>query len=100
MGRRQDVHTLEHGGLSDASDSVSDRFEELFVNPALITLARQRGELDCGGLRYLVVANGRFSQLIVPIEAGHIVIALEATADVEYLADAVMRFLEHHELRT
>lgn len=57
MGRRQDVHTLERAGLSDASDSVSDRFEELFINPALITLARQRGELDCGGLRYLVVAT-------------------------------------------
>lgn len=98
VGRGQDVHALERAGLSDASDAVSDRFEELFTNPALVTLARQRGELDCGGLRYLVVAYGHFSQLIVPVPAGHVSISLEATADVEDVADAVVNALEHHDL--
>jgi hypothetical protein len=99
MGRGQDVHTLERAGVSDASGLSLHRFEELFVNPALMTVSRQRGELDCGGHRYLVVAYGRFSQLIVPIETGYISISLEAIADVEHVAVAVISLLERYELR-
>ena len=49
----QDVRLRERPGLSAASSGESDRYEELLVNPALITLARQRGDIDCGGLDYL-----------------------------------------------
>ena len=49
----QDVRLRERPGLSAASSGDSDRYEELLVNPALITLARQRGDIDCGGLDYL-----------------------------------------------
>jgi hypothetical protein len=35
--------------LSLASAPESDRYEELLVNPTLLTLTRQRGEIDCGG---------------------------------------------------
>jgi hypothetical protein len=59
LGRGQDVELRERPGLSDTSSSESDRYEELLVNPTLVTLARQRGEIDCGGLDYLVVAYGR-----------------------------------------
>jgi hypothetical protein len=38
-----------------ASSSDSDRYEELLVNPTLITLATQRGNIDCGGLDYLII---------------------------------------------
>lgn len=48
-GRGQDVELRERPDLADASSSESDRYEELLVNPTLITLARQRGEIDCGG---------------------------------------------------
>jgi hypothetical protein len=51
----QDVAMCEREGLGGASSSDSDRYEELLVNPTLIGLARQRGEIDCGGLDYLVV---------------------------------------------
>jgi len=40
--------------ISGASASESDRYEELFVNPTL-TLVRQRGNLDCGGARFVLV---------------------------------------------
>ena len=32
-----------------------DRYEELLVNPTLLTLAGQRGDIDYGGLRCLVL---------------------------------------------
>jgi hypothetical protein len=47
----QDVELRQRPGLADASSSESDRFEELLVNPVLLLLTRQRGEIDCGGLR-------------------------------------------------
>ena len=42
----------------DASGLESDRYEELLVNPTLLTLATQRGNIDCGGLKYLIVRYG------------------------------------------
>jgi hypothetical protein len=80
VGRGQDVELRERPGLSDASSSGSDRYEELLVNPTQLTLARQRGEIDCGGLDYLVVAYGSFFQLVMPIPGGHVSVAIERTA--------------------
>ena len=47
------------------------------MNPTLITLASQRGEIDCGGLDYLVVAYGSFFQLVLPVDGGHVSVAIE-----------------------
>ena len=43
-----------------ASSSESDRYEELLVNPTLLKLASQRGDIDCGGLDYILVRYGNF----------------------------------------
>ena len=40
------------------------------MNPTLLTLARQRGGIDCGGLDYLVIAYGSFFQLVMAIDGG------------------------------
>jgi len=73
-------------GLTNASAGESDRYEELLVNPALLTLARQRGNIDCGGLRYLVVRYGGFFQIILPLADGHLSVAVEAHANPVALA--------------
>jgi hypothetical protein len=77
----QDVTMRQREGIEEASSSESDRFEELLVNPTLLTLARQRGEIDCGGLEFVVVGYGNFRQLVVPLDAGHVSIAFELDAD-------------------
>jgi hypothetical protein len=77
LARGQDVHLRERPDLADASSSESDRYEELLVNPTLLTLARQRGDIDCGGLDYLIVAYGSFFQLVTPVEGGHVSVAIE-----------------------
>jgi len=48
------LETKSKEGTIDASSSDSDRYEELLVNPTLITLATQRGNIDCGGLDYML----------------------------------------------
>ncbi|WP_415878222.1 hypothetical protein [Methylomonas sp. TEB] len=64
-----------------ASSSESDRYEELLVNPTLLKLASQRGNIDCGGLEYLFVRYGNFFQFVCPISLGHISVCIEPDAD-------------------
>lgn len=90
IARGQDVELRERPGLADASSSESDRYEELLVNPALILLTRQRGEIDCGGLRYLIVRYGNFTQVIVPNPAGgHVSVAVATGHDPVAVAEQV-----------
>jgi hypothetical protein len=85
--RGGELSSQERQDLADASASESDRYEELLVNPTLVTLARQRGDIDCGGLEYLVIRYGHFFQFVVPIEGGHASIAFEPHANpVEHAA--------------
>ncbi len=87
IGRAQAVVSESREELDGASAASSDFFEELLVNPALLLLARQRGELDCGGLRYVVVAYGNFNQLVIPLGPGaHLSVALELSVDAQRLA--------------
>ena len=61
-GSGQSIELSQREGVLDASGAASDFFEELLVNPTLLTLARQRGNLDCGGLRHVIVGYRNFNQ--------------------------------------
>jgi hypothetical protein len=98
VGRGQEVVMGERPGLSSASSGESDRYEELLVNPTLVTLARQRGEIDCGGLRFLVVAYGNFHQLVIPMHEGHVSIAFELDGDPLGAFPTVLHLLAEHGL--
>jgi prevent-host-death family protein len=65
------LFTQQRDGLDAASAPESDRYEELFVNPTLLTLARQRGNLDCGGAEFVLVRYGNFYQLVIDLPDGH-----------------------------
>ena len=58
--RHGELSLRQRPNLSLASAPESDRYEELLVNPTLLTLTRQRGDIDCGGLSYVVVRYGNF----------------------------------------
>ncbi|HET7838205.1 MAG TPA: hypothetical protein VFL04_00495 [Rectinemataceae bacterium] len=79
--RGGELVTRARGGRANASSSESDRYEELIVNPTLLTLLTQRGNIDCGGLRHVIIRYGSFFQLVLPIEGGHLSVCLEAEAD-------------------
>jgi hypothetical protein len=72
-----------------ASASESDRYEELFVNPALLTLVRQRGNLDCGGARFVLVRYGNFYQLVIDLSDGHVSVCFELASNPIDYADAI-----------
>ena len=55
----------------------SDRYEELIVNPTLIKLLTQRGNIDCGGCRHVIVRYGTFFAFIQPVADGHVTVSFE-----------------------
>ncbi len=67
--------------LANASSSESDKYEELLVNPTLLTLVRQRGNIDCGGLDYILIRYGSFFEVVAPIDGGHLSVGLEPASD-------------------
>ncbi len=93
FGVGQDIHTAQRGSPEGASDASSDFYEELLVNPTLLTVARQRGELDCGGLRHVIVGYGNFTQVVVPAADGHVSVCIEREANAEQAADDIVRLL-------
>lgn len=96
FGEGQRVETAQRDGIADASDASSDFFEELLVNPTLLLLARQRGDLDCGGLRYVIVAYGNFNQVVIPTSSGHVSVCVERDADADAVARQVAQLLQQH----
>ena len=82
--------------LQNASSSNSDLYEELLVNPTLLTLATRRGNIDCGGLRYLIVGYGHFEMLVIPTSAGHVGVGFELGANpADYLQTILSVMADH-----
>jgi hypothetical protein len=79
---------------ADASSPESDRYEELLVNPTLIKLASQRGNIDCGGLDYLIVRYGSFFQFVLPAEWGHVSVCIEKTADPVAIGEKIKHWIK------
>ena len=88
----------ERPGLANSSTPESDKYEELIVNPTLLTLVQQRGNIDCGGVKFVVIRYGNFWQSIWPIKQGHVSVGLEPTADPLELAKAIHRVIVEQEL--
>jgi hypothetical protein len=78
----------------DSSSPDTDKYEELLVNPTLLTMARQRGNLDCGGLRFLIIGYGHFYQLVKEINNGHISICLGKNVDLTNMPEKIFALLK------
>jgi hypothetical protein len=80
-------------GLTNASASESDKYEELIVNPTLLKLLTQRGEIDCGGLQYVLIRYGHFFEFVQAVPGGHLSVGIEPSADVPSTVDAIRALL-------
>jgi len=76
----KELQLRERPGLAGASASETDRYEELLVNPAVLTLLRRRGEIDCGGLDHVWIRYGNFWTGLFPTDGGHVNVGLEPDA--------------------
>ncbi|WP_211236734.1 hypothetical protein [Sporocytophaga myxococcoides] len=91
---QNELNSKQRSSLSDNSSADTDRYEELLVNPVLLTAARQRGNIDCGGLRFIIIAYGNFYQLIKETSFGHVSICLEKRANLTHLPDEIFECLK------
>jgi hypothetical protein len=87
------VEMRQRAGLANASALESDRYEELLVNPTLLTLVGQRGRIDCGGLDFVVIRYGHFFQLVRPLPDGHLSLSIQPDGDPLAVAAALDRAL-------
>src|SRR5215470_10006432 len=67
--------------LLNASSSESDKYEELIVNPTLLKLVTQRGNIDCGGAEFVIIRYGSFYEFVMPFLDGHVSVGIQATGD-------------------
>lgn len=84
----------EKEGIAGSSLSESDKYEELIVNPTILKIAAQRGNIDCGGLDYYVIKYGSFFLLAIPTHAGHVSVGIENDGDpiaIEAKVRAIMK---------
>lgn len=83
----------QRAGLQNASESESDKYEELIVNPTLLKLVTQRGDIDCGGVQYVVVRYGSFFEFVQTVPGGHISVGIEPHADLQGTIAAIRSVL-------
>ena len=96
--RGKDLQLRERPGLAGASASETDRYEELLVNPAVLTLLRRRGELDCGGLDHVWIRYGNFWTGLFPIADGHVNVGLEPSAVPTEFVGRIRAEMQRHGL--
>ena len=92
----QEVLLRAAPGLSTTTTEESNFYEELLVNPTLLTLASQRANLDCGGLRYIAIGYGGFVQLIMLIKDGHVSLGVSRKANLGEVAERLQSLLDLH----
>ena len=80
--------------ISAASAAESDRFEELLVNPILLALVTQRGDIDCGGAKWVIVRYGNFYQIVAKIDSGHVSVCVDPAGDVLSLVHPILATLD------
>jgi hypothetical protein len=78
--RNEQLETASRAAAA-SSDAESDKYEELLVNPAILKLVAQRGNLDCGGARYVLIRYGNFYQWVRTIRDGHVSVCIEPEAN-------------------
>jgi hypothetical protein len=89
----------QRSGIENVSSSESDKYEELLVNPALIKLASQRGNIDCGGLNYLIIRYGNFFVLLFPFRNGHMNFGIEPSGNPLLLVEPIGNLLVKYKLK-
>ena len=84
----------ERPGLNNTSSSESDKYEELIVNPTLLKLVIQRGNIDCGGVEYVIIKYGSFFEFVMPIKNGHVSVGIEQHSSIMEIANKILNLVK------
>jgi hypothetical protein len=84
----------EKPGLENTSSSESDKYEELIVNPTLLKLVIQRGNIDCGGVEYVIIKYGSFFEFVMPINNGHVSVGIEQDSNIMDITNKIQSLVK------
>lgn len=79
--------------ITNASQSESDKYEELIVNPTVLKILTQRGNIDCGGLEYVIIRYGNFLQSVIPFGDGHISTCIDKNKDTAEIEEIIKQVI-------
>lgn len=79
----------ERPGIENTSSSESDKYEELIVNPTLLKLVTQRGNIDCGGARFVIIRYGSFYEFVMPLKNGHLSVGIESNSNLMDIIESI-----------
>ncbi len=92
------LRSVSRPNLSAASSWESDKYEEIIVNPTMLELLRQRANIDCGGIRDVIVEYGDHTQFVHPIKEGHISVGFEPKSKYARLLPRIRKLLSDKNL--
>lgn len=72
----------------------SDGYEEIIVNPTLLKLLTQRGNIDCEGLKHVTVRYGLFHAFIYPLASGHVTVSFELDSRLDAEIPAIIAVID------
>jgi hypothetical protein len=85
------LHSSSRGSLENESSAESDKYEELIVNPVILKLVTQRGNIDCGGAEYVIIRYGSFYEFVKPLGDGHLSVGIELNADLMNIVSSILQ---------
>ncbi len=88
----------ERPGIENTSSSESDKYEELIVNPTLLKLLNQRGNIDCGGFEHVIIKYGSFFEFVVSVKNGHVSVGIEPDSDILNITGQIKSLLKEKNL--
>jgi len=91
----ENVTLKQRVDLQNANSAETEHYEELLINPALLTMLSHRGNIDCGGLHYVLIRYGDFFQYIQNITEGHISVAFDSHDSRMQLIDELETFVKN-----
>lgn len=96
--RGGDLTTRVRPGVPEPWSSTSDRYEEFLANPAILTLVAERGAIDRGGARYVLIRYDKFFRLLLPFDDGHISLSIEPGGQPVMLAGPILQVVDRWRL--
>jgi len=84
----------EKPSIKNTSTSESDKYEELIVNPTLLKLVTQRGNIDCGGVEYVIIKYGSFFEFMMSIKSGHVSVGIEHQSKIMEITSKIQSLVK------
>lgn len=81
------VEMQQNARFPVVSPAETDRLEEIIVNPTILDIARRRGEMDLGGVQFVIIRYDSIYGLLLPYREGHVSVGIEPGADIQAIAE-------------